>query len=98
MSRGSASGKGLSSESLGFRVACKTGSADIGKGPVPDGSGGWKEGMRKHTWVAGWFPVEQPEYVFVLLVHDTSATSSHGAVQLASQFLKRPEVRALIGR
>ena len=54
--------------------------------------------MRKHTWVAGWFPVEQPEYVFVLLVHDTSATSSHGAVQLASQFLKRPEVRALIGR
>jgi cell division protein FtsI/penicillin-binding protein 2 len=98
VSRGSASGKGLSSESLGFRVACKTGSADIGKGPVPDGSGGWKEGMRKHTWVAGWFPVEQPEYVFVLLVHDTSATSSHGAVQLASQFLKRPEVRALIGR
>jgi cell division protein FtsI/penicillin-binding protein 2 len=98
VSRGSASGKGLSSESLGFRVACKTGSADIGKGPVPDGSGGWEEGMRKHTWVAGWFPVEQPEYVFVLLVHDTSATSSHGAVQLASQFLKRPEVRALIGR
>lgn len=95
---GSARNKGISPEDLGFRVACKTGSADIGKGPVPDGAGGWREGMRKHTWVAGWFPAEQPEFVFVLLVHDTSATSSHGAVQLAGQFLQRPEVRALVGR
>jgi len=96
--RGSARGKGISPGTLGFRVACKTGSADICKGPVPDGKGGWREGMRKHAWVAGWFPVQDPQFVFVLLVHDTSATSSHGAVQLAGQFLQRPEVAALIQR
>jgi cell division protein FtsI/penicillin-binding protein 2 len=96
--RGSARGKGISPETLGFRVACKTGSADICKGPVPDGKGGWREGMRKHAWVVGWFPVQDPQFVFVLFVHDTSATSSHGAVQLAGQFLQRPEVAALIQR
>ena len=32
--------------------------------------------------------------VFVIFVHDTQATSSHGAVYLARQFLCQPEVRA----
>lgn len=99
VTEGSASAARLGEEDLGFRFACKTGSADItGKagGLVPDGEGGWKPGVRKHTWVAGWFPAEAPEFVAVLLVHDTSATSSSGAVHVMSQFLRREEVRALV--
>ncbi|MBL6719789.1 MAG: hypothetical protein ISQ08_00095 [Planctomycetes bacterium] len=98
VTEGSASGARLGEQDLGFRFACKTGSADITGaegGWVPDGEGGWKRGVRKHTWVAGWFPAEAPEFVVVLLVHDTSATSGSGAVHVMSQFLRREEVRAL---
>jgi len=99
VTEGSAKDGGLGVDRLGFRFACKTGSADITSaenGRVPDGEGGTKAGVRKHTWIAGWFPAERPQYVAVLLVHNTAATSSHGAVYVMSQFLQREEVRALV--
>jgi cell division protein FtsI/penicillin-binding protein 2 len=43
--------------------------------------------MRKHTWVAGWFPARDPKLVFSVYVHDTATTSGGGAVYLASQLL-----------
>jgi hypothetical protein len=50
--------------------------------------------MRKHTWVAGWFPVEDPKAVLVVYLHDVSETASHTAVYVAAQFLRQPAVRA----
>lgn len=103
---GTAEGVGLGEESLEFRFAAKTGSADYHKGFVPPRSSGnrrkeplgaYEEGMRKHTWVAGWFPSAAPEYVLVVYVHDTSATASHSAVYVARQFLKTQAVRRLMG-
>ena len=99
VTEGSARKGGLGVDRLGFRFACKTGSADITSaenGRIPDGKGGTTAGVRKHTWIAGWFPAERPQYVAVLLVHNTAATSSHGAVYVMSQFLQREEVRALV--
>lgn len=95
---GTAFGKGLDQGTLGFRLAAKTGSADLGQGRVPRSprnpwTGGWKEGVRKHTWVAGWFPADEPQAILVVFMHDTSTTSSHGAVYLASQFLHQAAVR-----
>ncbi|HRV80463.1 MAG TPA: penicillin-binding transpeptidase domain-containing protein [Planctomycetota bacterium] len=105
-SGGSAHSKGLSEADLGFRFVCKTGSADyIAEGEVPDfnqfnlasgGEGVWHNGVRKHTWVAGWFPAEDPKVVVVAYIHDTSTTSSHGAVYVMAQFLRHPAVRAYL--
>jgi len=77
----------LGPKALGLDIACKTGSADIrtsveGEGRV----------VRKHTWVAGWVPAERPVAAFTIFEHDTRATSSHGAIYLARQFLQQPEV------
>jgi len=82
-------GRVLGREHLGYDVAAKTGSADLATGKrllhdvlrVP-----------KHTWVAGWAPARDPELVFVVFVHDTLATASHGAVYLARELLRQPEV------
>jgi cell division protein FtsI/penicillin-binding protein 2 len=52
--------------------------------------------LRKHTWVVGFFPVEQPRYVLVVYLHDVSETASHTAVYLAAQFLKTAAVRKLV--
>lgn len=99
---GTAFEKDLSEVDLGFRFAAKTGSADYHPGMVPQRNGrgapldAYTRGMRKHTWVAGWFPAEEPRYVVVVYLHDTSATASHSAVYVASQFLRRPEVGALV--
>lgn len=79
----------LSFEDLGVRVAVKTGSADI-EGRKDQGD----PRVLKHTWVAGWLPAEKPELVFVVFVHRTLATSSHGAVYVARQLLTQPAVRA----
>ena len=78
----------LSTLELGFPVAVKTGSADLPD--KKDREGHVQE--RKHTWVAGWTPAGAPELVFVVFEHDTSVTSSHGAVYLAQQLLRQPEV------
>jgi len=79
----------LAFEDLGVRVAVKTGSADI-EGRKDQGD----PRVMKHTWVAGWLPAEKPELVFVVFVHRTLATSSHGAVYLTRQLLRQPEVLA----
>lgn len=78
----------LREDSVGLRLAVKTGSADLVSRNDDSAVG------RKHTWVAGWLPAEDPQYVFVVFVHDTLATSSHGAVYVARDFLLRDEVRA----
>ncbi len=78
----------LSPAELGFPVAVKTGSADLTNREDENGN----LVVRKHTWVAGWAPAGDPALVFVLFVHDTSATSSHGAIHVAAQFLLQPEV------
>lgn len=81
----------LSQSQLGFTVAVKTGSADLQGRRDVEGQEG-HSGGRKHAWVAGWAPAEEPELFFVVFEHDTSATSSHGAVYLARQLLRQPEV------
>lgn len=100
--RSSAYGKGLSEEDLGFVFACKTGSADYRDGIVQytgtrSDRGPWVEGVRKHTWIGGWFPYDEPRYVLSVLCHDTSSTASHSAIYVAGQFLKTPEVQKLMG-
>jgi cell division protein FtsI/penicillin-binding protein 2 len=73
---------------LGFEVAVKTGSADLENRKDREG----KTHVRKHAWVVGWAPARAPELVFVVFEHDTTATSSHGAVYLARELLRQPEV------
>lgn len=82
-------------------LAVKTGSADYAKMTpevlaqlkVPVGS---EPARRKHTWVAGWTPADEPRLVFVVYLHDVGVTSSHSAVFVARQLLTRPEVRAYL--
>ena len=101
---GTANDKGLDARSLGFTFACKTGSADYDDfSDGPDASEADRrvaaEGkMRKHTWVAGWFPRVEPRAVLVVYLHDTSATASHGAVYVAGQFLRTKAVRDFVER
>lgn len=78
----------LSREELGFSVAVKTGSADLENRKDREGH----VVVRKHAWVAGWAPADEPELVFVIFEHDTMSTSSHGAVFLAREVLRQPEV------
>jgi len=96
---GTAAGKGLDVDSLGFRFAAKTGSADYRNGHVPRNSRAslanyqLVPGVRQHTWLAGFFPYEDPQLVLVVYVHDTSTTASHSAAYLGAQFLQTPAVR-----
>jgi len=82
----------LSRADLGFSVAVKTGSADL---VSPKNDEGGK--VRKHAWVAGWAPAEDPKLVFVVFEHDTGATSSHGAVYLTRDLLRQPAVLSYLG-
>ncbi len=81
----------LSREQVGLSMSAKTGSADISAVAVemPDG----RRRVRKHTWLAGWFPPQDPVAVLVVFVEDTLVTSSHSSVWIARQFLRRPEVQ-----
>ena len=83
--------RALNSDQLGIAIAAKTGSADITSRDDDQGTG---HRVHKHTWVAGWAPAEEPELVFVIFVHDTMTTSSHGAVYLVRALFQQPEVRA----
>jgi cell division protein FtsI/penicillin-binding protein 2 len=88
---GSARGRGLDPATLGFTLALKTGSADYrATGPG--------EPVRKHTWIAGWFPADDPVAIVTVFLHDTSATSTHSAVYITSQFLRDPAVSDYIAR
>ena len=82
--------RALSREELGFAMAVKTGSADVTA--ATDAS----NRVVKHTWVSGWFPAEKPIAILVVFEYRTTQTSSHSAVWLARQFLKRPAVEAWI--
>ena len=100
---GTAHDKGLGPEDLGFEVSLKTGTADLPDLPedfstegIPSHLWPGPDAERKHTWVAGWFPSDEPRYVIVVYNHDTISSSSHGVVYVASQFLSRPEIRALL--
>jgi cell division protein FtsI/penicillin-binding protein 2 len=80
----------LNEREVGIRMAAKTGSADLTATAQmsPDGV----QRVRKHTWVSGWLPAERPLAVLVVFVQDTLQTSSHTAIWVARQFLRRPEV------
>ncbi|HZO08678.1 MAG TPA: penicillin-binding transpeptidase domain-containing protein, partial [Myxococcota bacterium] len=97
---GSAHNKGLDRDSLGFTFACKTGSAD--KRPLPaeiGGTGEIEKGQRKmikQTWIAGWFPVEDPKAILVVMLHDVTETSSHTSVYVAAQYLRSAEVKRFV--
>jgi cell division protein FtsI/penicillin-binding protein 2 len=101
---GSAHGKGLSEAELGFRLACKTGSADIGAivevpGLSADDLADMRAGKsRKHTWLAGWFPAHAPRAVVVVYLHNVTETASRSAVHVAAQFLRQDAVRRLAER
>ncbi len=84
--------KALNASELGFVLAAKTGSADLVGRSARDDDGR----VRKHAWVTAYAPPEDPAFVLVVFIHDTSATSSHGAVYVARQFLDQPEVRAFL--
>ena len=100
---GSAKNAWLTPDRIGFKLAAKTGSADYHKGAVPpigrpsapieDYN---EKGMRKHTWLAGWFPAEEPRFVITVYVHDTSATASHSAAYVARKFLVSRAVQDLM--
>lgn len=100
--RGTAFKAELREDQLHFELVAKTGSADYkgGKVPRPNQRGAlldeYKDGMRKHTWLAGWFPADEPKYVVVIYIHDTSATAGHSAAYVAKQFLQRAEVQSLV--
>jgi cell division protein FtsI/penicillin-binding protein 2 len=79
----------LSFAQLGFSVAAKTGSADLES--APDDA---PARVRKHAWVAGWAPADNPRLVFVVFEHGTQATSHNGAVFLARDLLRQSEVLA----
>lgn len=96
---GTAYEKRLDEQSLGFRFACKTGSADIKRfADSPDLSEADRADMqagkwRKHAWIAGWFPADKPRGVLVVYLHDVSETASHSSVWIAAQFLRQEAVR-----
>jgi penicillin-binding protein 2 len=99
---GSAHGKGLDAGTLGFSFACKTGSGDYAQfRDTPELSADDRRAMearklRKHTWVAGWFPADAPKAVVVVYLHDVSETSSHTAVYVAAQFLAQDAVKQFV--
>ena len=94
--------KGLDQPSLGFGFACKTGSADIGPFQdtpelTADDRRAMEQGkVRKHTWIAGWFPLDDPKAVLVVYMHDVSETASHTSVYVAAQFLRSAAVQKFV--
>lgn len=81
--------RALNVEEIGFGLAIKTGSADL----QARNAGSDRE-KRKHTWVAGWLPPEDPELAFCVFLHSTTTTSGHSAVWVTRQLLLREEIRA----
>lgn len=99
---GTAYNKGLDRSTLSFAFAAKTGSGDykpfqksdaLSAGDLSDFEAGK---MRKHTWVAGWFPVDDPKAILVVYLHDVSKTASHTAVYVAAQFLRSAAVKRFV--
>ncbi len=101
---GSGHGKKLDAQTLGFTLACKTGSADIMKivdvpdMPVEDRAAGAAGKSRKHTWVAGWFPAEDPVAIVVVYLNNVTETASRTAAHVTAQLLQTQAVRDLVAR
>lgn len=99
---GSAKKAALKQSDLGFAMAAKTGSADFMRmnaevladlqlvNPERPPS------MRKHTWVAGWFPADDPKAILVVYLHDVGVTSGKNAIFVAEQFMHRPEIAGFL--
>lgn len=84
--------RALDVNEVGYAVAAKTGSADLEDRP----GAGEEQRVRKHAWVAGWLPAQQPRVVFVVFCADTHSTSSHSSVWLARQLLRDADVKRWI--
>ena len=99
---GSARRARLKRRDLGFAMAAKTGSADFlpmnakVRASLQLTNPGNAPSMRKHTWVAGWFPAEDPVAVVVIYLHDIGVTSGKNAIFVAEQFMHRAEVHAFV--
>jgi cell division protein FtsI/penicillin-binding protein 2 len=91
----------LDERRLGFRFACKTGSGDWRAfEDTPELTAADRADMqagkvRKHTWIAGWFPAREPRAILVVYLHDVSETASRSSVWIAAQFLAQEAVRRL---
>lgn len=84
----------LNEVEMGWRMAVKTGSADISTERVETSDGQLR--VRKHTWLIGYFPAHAPRYVVVVFCHDTLQTASHSSIWLARQFLRTKAVREFV--
>ncbi len=91
---GGSAHEALSEAELGWRLAAKTGSADISTERVETADG--QSRVRKHTWLIGYFPAHEPRYVVVVFCHDTLQTASHSSIWLARQFLRTKAVREFV--
>ena len=93
---------GTASLLSGLDVAAKTGSADYAKMTDEVSAqiqviSGRAPAQRKHTWVAGWAPADDPRLIFVVYLHDIGVTSGDSAVFVARQLLERREIQAYLG-
>jgi cell division protein FtsI/penicillin-binding protein 2 len=101
---GSAHNKGLDAHSLGFTFACKTGSGDYREFKdtpelLPQDRADMVAGkLRKHAWVAGFFPAESPKAILIVYLHDVSETSSKTATYLAAQFLRTEALKRWVAK
>jgi penicillin-binding protein 2 len=86
----------LNASELGYVLAAKTGSGDIGVERVATADG--QSRVRKHTWLVSYFPAHEPRYVLVVFCHDTLQTASHSSIWVARQFLQRPLVREFLAQ
>ncbi len=93
---GGSANAALNEQELGWRMAAKTGSGDIGVERIETADGQTR--VRKHTWLIGYFPAEAPRYALVVFCHDTLQTASHTSVWIARQFLQREEVRGFLAQ
>jgi cell division protein FtsI/penicillin-binding protein 2 len=93
---GGSAREALNEQELGWRMAAKTGSGDIGVERFETADG--QARVRKHTWLVGYFPAEAPRYALVVFCHDTLQTASHTSVWIARQFLQREDVRAFLAQ
>lgn len=90
--RGGTAQRVLNEDAVGMQLVIKTGSADLARTSRDSNA----RKPPKHTWVAGWFPAQDPVAVFTVFLDRTRSTSSHSAVYVARQFLSMPETRKWI--
>lgn len=70
-------GSATSLNNVGFEVAAKTGTAEIG---VRKG--------RVHSWMSGYFPYNNPRYAFVIVLENGPTPNSYGAGRVSYEWLR----------